>query len=421
MSHAAPHFFPDRRSVATDRFLQTRQRSESLAEPLSAEDMGGQSMADASPTKWHLAHTTWFFSTFLPLALPAPDWARLYNSYYQSIGRPYSRPQRGLLTRPALPEVMTWRARVTAAVLDLVETAGSAQWAELVPVLALGIAHEEQHQELILSDLLHLFSFNPLDPVYQPLRPARHHPAAPLKWFAYAGGAHAIGHGGEGFAFDNEMPRHTVQLVPWRLASRLSTNAEYLDFIQDDGYRRAELWLSDGWATVQSEGWAAPLYWRWRDGKPFSMTLSGLQPVDPAAPVAHVSYYEADAFARWAGRRLPTEAEWETAAATADPHTGNDLSTGLLRPTADKPCGNAPLQLFGDLWEWTASAYAPYPGYRPTAGALGEYNGKFMVNQMVLRGGSCVTPRGHVRASYRNFFPPSARWQFTGIRLADDR
>ncbi len=409
----------DQRDSLTRRFLAVRQRTESLAEPLSAEDMGGQSMADASPTKWHLAHTSWFFSTFLPLGLVPPPWAALYNSYYQSIGRPYSRPQRGLLTRPSLAEVMDWRSRVTAAVPALTENSDEAGWARLAPLLSLGIAHEEQHQELILTDILHLFSCNPLDPAYRPLRPAPQRPTAPLLWLDHGGGPGEIGHAGPGFAFDNEMPRHVVQTAPWRLASRLVTNGEYLEFIDSGGYRRAEFWLADGWATVEAESWTAPLYWHWNDGSLCSMTLAGLQPIDPAAPVAHVSYYEADAFARWAGRRLPTEAEWEIAAA-AVPKTGNDLSSGLLRPMPAEPCSGAPGQLFGDLWEWTGSAYAPYPGYRPAAGALGEYNGKFMINQMVLRGGSCVTPPDHLRASYRNFFPPAARWQFTGIRLADD-
>ncbi len=399
-----------------DRFRQVRRHSEVLAEPLSAEDAAAQSMADASPVKWHLAHTSWFFSTFLPLQGEAPDWAPLFNSYYETVGQPYPRPRRGLLTRPGLAEILAWRHAVSTAVAALIERGLDDRGTAL---LELGIAHEEQHQELILTDLLHLFACNPLAPVYRPLPPAESRPAPPLSWFEYEGGLAQIGHAGPGFAFDNEEPRHLVHLAPWRLGSRLVTNGEYLDFIGDGGYRRPELWLSDGWATVRNEAWQAPLYWRWQDGLPLAMTLGGLRAVDPAAPVAHVSYYEADAYARWAGKRLPAEAEWERAAA-ALPAIGNDQGSGALRPLPAEPAAGHPAQLFGDLWEWTASPYSAYPGYRPSAGALGEYNGKFMVNQMVLRGGSCASPPGHLRASYRNFFPPAARWQFSGIRLAED-
>ena len=399
-----------------DRFRQLRRGSEMLADPLDAEDMVAQSMPDASPVKWHLAHTTWFFATFLPLDSPTPGWATVFNSYYQTVGQPYPRPRRGLLTRPALVEILAWRHAVSEAVERLIAAGVDGSTAALIE---LGIAHEEQHQELILTDLLHLFSCNPLEPVYRPLPPVTAGQATALAWFDYAGGTASIGHAGSGFAFDNEGPRHLVHLTPWRLASRLVTNGEYQAFIQDGGYRRPELWLSDGWATVCAEGWQAPLYWRWQDDEPLAMTLGGLRALNPAAPVAHVSYYEADAYARWAGKRLPREAEWEQAA-TGLPVTGNDLGSGAWRPLPAPPAHHHPVQMFGDVWEWTASPYSAYPGYRPTAGALGEYNGKFMVNQIVLRGGSCASPPGHLRASYRNFFPPAARWQFSGIRLAED-
>jgi ergothioneine biosynthesis protein EgtB len=396
------------RPSLAERLRLTRARSLALAAPLSAEDMGAQSMTEASPTKWHLAHTTWFFASFLPLGGADPDWAGLYNSYYQSLGRPYPRPARGLLTRPSLAEVLAWRDAVDRRL----ERLPIADW---VPLLELGIAHEEQHQELMLTDILHLFSTNPLAPAYAPQAERALGPAVPMQWLDQPGGVGEIGAPEPGFAFDNERPRHRVVVEPWQLASRLVTNGEYQDFIDDDGYGRPELWLSDGWTARQAEDWSAPLYWR-EGGTAFG--LGGLSRRDPAAPVAHVSYFEADAYARWAGKRLPTEAEWELAA-QALPVRGNSLERGALCPLpAD---GARPAQMFGDLWEWTASPYSPYPRFRPLAGAAGEYNGKFMINQMVLRGGSCVSPAGQLRPSLRNFFPPGARWQFTGIRLAEDR
>jgi ergothioneine biosynthesis protein EgtB len=397
------------------RFKEARRRTRRLTEPLTAEDMNGQSMADASPTKWHLAHTTWFFATFLLADAPGPAWADLYNSYYESLGRPFPRPLRGLLTRPGIEEVLAWHDDVTAGTLDLMETVGD--WGRVKPLVELGIAHEEQHQELILTDILHLFASNPLDPAYlSSPRPASG-TALDLEWVACPGGIVSIGHDGAGFAFDNESPRHQVFLQPWRLASRLVTNGEFQAFIEDGGYRRPELWLSEGWAAVCQHGWAGPPYWRQDGGAGSEMTLFGLQPIDPAAPVAHVGFFEADAYARWVGKRLPTEAEWEWAASLC-PVDGNDLGRAAFRPLPAESGGLR--QMFGDLWEWTASPYLAYPGYRPAAGALGEYNGKFMINQMVLRGGSCVTPPGHMRATYRNFFPAAARWQFSGIRLAED-
>jgi ergothioneine biosynthesis protein EgtB len=393
-----------------------------LAQGLSAEDCALQSMPDASPVKWHLAHTSWFFETFVL----EPNLAGyrvfdaafrvLFNSYYVQVGARHPRPERGLVSRPGLAEVLAYRAHVDAAVGRWLESHAPAPAA--LDLVELGLHHEQQHQELILTDLKHLFSRNPTHPVYRESR----HPAAgqpcPLQWVAFPAGVQEIGCGETGFCFDNERPRHRVSLRAFQLGSRLVTNAEYLGFMLDGGYARPELWLSDGWDTCRAQGWVAPGYWE-RDGDRWSaFTLGGMRAVDPAEPVCHVSFYEADAYARWAGARLPTEAEWETLAAH-EPVAGNFVESGLLHP--QPAAGNARLlQLFGDVWEWTGSAYLGYPGYRPAAGAVGEYNGKFMVNQFVLRGGSCATPRSHVRATYRNFFPPPARWQFTGIRLARD-
>ena len=374
-------------------FHRTRALSEALAEPLSDADATIQSMPDASPAKWHLAHTTWFFETFLLRdRLPGyelfdPAWPFLFNSYYEAEGPRHARAARGLLSRPSLAEVLAYRAHVDAAMQALLPRP------DLAPLIALGLAHEQQHQELLLTDIKHALWSNPLGPAYgphQPLRPGAGGDAG--DWREHPGGIARIGHDGNGFAFDNEGPAHRVLLQPFALAERLVTNAEWDAFIADGGYRTPSLWLSDGWSWVQREGIAAPLYWR--EGEHF--TLSGWAARDPGAPVTHVSYYEADAFATWAGHRLPTEFEWE-AIARADP-----------------------AGLFGERWQWTRSAYLPYPRYSPAAGAVGEYNGKFMSGQFVLRGSSCATPRGHSRASYRNFFYPHQRWQFTGLRLAKD-
>jgi ergothioneine biosynthesis protein EgtB len=389
-----------------------------LAQPLSAEDMTAQSMPDASPTKWHLAHTTWFFETFVlaELGAPAyhPTYARLFNSYYNTVGPQHARPQRGLLSRPSLDEVLRYRLYVDDAVAHALPTLPPA----LQDRLVLGLHHEQQHQELILTDILHLLAQNPLQPAFRRPAPEDMSPEpastswsqANRMWHEHPGGILAIGHAGDGFAFDNESPRHRVLLQPFALATRPVTNGEYLTFIADDGYNRPELWLSDGWDAVQRGGWAAPLYWS--DDLRTRFTLRGPLPIDPAAPVCHVSYYEADAYARWAGARLPTEAEWEAIAAD-QPRTGNFVESGRLDPAPQRVPA-----MFGDVWTWTASPYVAYPGYRPPEGALGEYNGKFMCNQIVLRGGSCATPSSHIRASYRNFFHPEARWQFSGIRLA---
>ncbi len=407
------------------RLRETRALSLKLVEPLSAEDMGAQAMEDASPTKWHLAHTSWFFETFLlapsipGYALFDPSFGYCFNSYYEQVGPRQPRPKRHLLTRPSLERVRAYREHVDAALegffalgLDADEAAAS--------TLEIGINHEQQHQELMLTDILALFAANPLRPSY--LRaPARKTQAVQAGWMIhYAGGIERIGHAGPDFCWDNEAPAHDALIHPFRLADRLVTNAQFLEFVFDGGYETPTLWLSDGWDRATQEGWRAPLYWESCDGDWRTMTLHGLTPLDPAAPVAHVSYYEADAFARWSGKRLPTEFEWEIAARGASP-IANDLSSGALRPLP-APSGSvdAPRQMFGDVWEWTSSAYLPYPGYPAPKGAIGEYNGKFMVGQQVLRGGSCVTPRGHARATYRNFFHPHQRWQFMGLRLAED-
>jgi ergothioneine biosynthesis protein EgtB len=388
-----------------------------------------QSMPDASPTKWHLAHTTWFFEEFVLARFDRDHrwhderWRFLFNSYYEAAGPRHPRPSRGLLSRPSLDEVRTWRARVDERMLALLEGGDEAA----LPVILLGTHHEEQHQELILTDVKHALAANPLRPAYDGSREAaRGSPApsvqapAPLDWVAHEGRVAWVGHEGPGFAFDNEGPRHRTLVDSFRLASRLVTNGEYARFVEDGGYERPELWLSDGWATATAEGWKAPLYWeRAADGWNV-FTLHGTEPLESAAPVTHASLYEADAYARWAGHRLPTEAEWEIAAA-GHPVEGNFVESGRLSASAvDARRDGAELQLFGDAWEWTASAYLPYPKYRPLAGVLGEYNGKFMSGQMVLRGGSCLSPQAHLRASYRNFFPPHVRWQMTGIRLAQD-
>lgn len=383
--------------TAVERFQRVRAHTLALVAPLSAEDCQVQSMPDVSPAKWHLAHTTWFFEAFLlgphlPGYVPCdPTYAVLFNSYYVGLGERHPRPQRGLLSRPSLDQVLTYRAHVDAAMDRLMHTVDPARWADLVE---LGCQHEQQHQELILMDIQHVLSCNPLYPAYGPAEQAYPAPA-PLDWHEMPGGLYEIGHQGDGFCFDNEQPRHRVWLDPFAIAGRLITNAEYAAFITDGGYSRPDLWLSEGWDTVARDHWCAPLYWDDTDGSWRRFSLAGRHPVDPHAPVLHVSYFEADAYARWAGARLPTEAEWEVAAHAA--------------PLA---------QLANTAWQWTASAYHPYPGFTPAPGAVGEYNGKFMVNQMVLRGGSLATPPGHARPTYRNFFPTAARWPFTGIRLA---
>lgn len=405
-------------------FKRVRATTLALCATLAPEDTVAQSMPDASPTKWHLAHTTWFFEQFV-LAYFDPayrrfhsGWDFLFNSYYQTVGPMHARPQRGLLTRPTLEEIVAYRAHVDAAVVALLQArAGDT---ELEARVTLGLNHEQQHQELLLTDIQHLFSLNPLQPAFRAARPASAGPAVALRYLDGVAGITEIGHAGAGFAYDNETPRHHALLAPHAIANRCVTNAEYREFIDDGGYRNHALWLSEGWDTVRREGWTHPLYWD--DALATTFSLAGRQPIDPLAPVCHVSYFEADAFARWAGVRLPTEFEWEAMAAGV-PVTGNFVDTDALRPlpAADDGVASAhPLQMFGDVWEWTASPYVGYPGYRAASGALGEYNGKFMCGQWVLRGGSCATPADHIRPTYRNFFGPAARWQFSGIRLARD-
>jgi len=402
-------------------YAEVRRATERLCEPLATEDYVVQSMPDVSPTKWHLAHTSWFFETFvLADAAPAyapfhPRYGYLFNSYYNAVGDRHARPQRGLLTRPTVAEIFEYRRHVDDAMARVLAVDPGER---ITAVTTLGLHHEQQHQELLLTDIKHVLAGNPLRPAYRARPPGAPASAAPPGWVPHPEGVCTIGYDGDGFAFDNETPRHRVVIRPFALASRLVTNDEYLAFMADGGYERPELWLSDGWDLVQATAWQAPLYWERHDGGWMVMTLGGLEPVAGAEPVCHVSYYEAEAYARWAGARLPSEAEWEVAAAPL-PVAGNFADNDLFQP-APAPQRKGLTQMFGDAWEWTASPYGPYPGYRPPAGALGEYNGKFMCNQLVLRGGSCVTPRSHIRPTYRNFFPPAARWQFTGIRLAKD-
>jgi ergothioneine biosynthesis protein EgtB len=405
------------------RFRAVRDQTEALCEPLEVEDYVVQSMPAASPAKWHLAHTTWFFETFvLTPYLPGyqpfdPQFGFLFNSYYNAIGPRWPRSQRGLLTRPSVGEIFRYRAYVDEHMAGLLQSSHAGQRA--APTLVLGLHHEQQHQELLVTDVKHLLTANPLAPIYRPQEPEAGQPP-PSHWLTFPEGLVFIGHEGHGFAYDNESPRHRVFLNAFRMASRLVNNGEYLSFMADGGYDRPDLWLSDGWTARQAGGWKAPLYWENEAGAWMMRTLAGPREVTAAEPVCHISFYEAEAFARWAGARLPTEAEWEVVAGLRT--SGHFLERGRFHPAAGAATDDVgPLfQSFGDVWQWTASPYVGYPGYEPLAGALGEYNGKFMCNQMVLRGASCATPRSHARPTYRNFFPPDARWQFTGIRLAQD-
>jgi len=405
-----------------DRYLRIRAASAAICEPLQTEDYVVQSMPDTSPAKWHLAHTSWFFENFL-LKAHARNYRQfdasfdyLFNSYYQTLGPMHQRPRRGLLTRPTVAEVLRFREHVDAHMHELLQLESDND--RVAELTTLGLNHEQQHQELMLTDIKHLLFCNPLLPVYrQEARTINHTSADAARFVAFDGGIGEIGATGKHFCFDNEMPHHRTLVESYALADRLVTNGEYLEFVRDSGYRRPDFWLSDGWSTVSGDDWSRPLYWS--ESLDSEFTLAGMQPLNPAAPVCHLSYFEADAYARWSGARLPTEAEWELAAARTQVAGNllNDVATAPLHPRAATGPDRLK-QLFGDVWEWTASAYAAYPGYRPAAGALGEYNGKFMCSQFVLRGGSCVTPADHIRATYRNFFYPTARWQFMGLRLA---
>jgi ergothioneine biosynthesis protein EgtB len=412
--------------VLVERYRQVRQFTGRLCQKLMTEDYVIQAMPDVSPPKWHLAHTSWFFETFVLTAAcpkyrsPHDSYAYLFNSYYVTAGDRHCRPKRGLLSRPTVEEVYRYRAYVDehmTAFLDGLHGGALERW---FPVVELGLHHEQQHQELLLTDVKYNFACNPLRPAYVTSDIRTSEPMdRPLHWVSFPEGVCWIGHDGQGFAFDNEFPRHRSFVERFELASRLVTNGEYLAFMAAGGYERPDLWLSMGWDVAQREGWQAPLYWEQRDGTWWMMTLAGMQPVREAEPVCHVSYYEADAYARWADARLPTEAEWEVAAMSL-PVSGNFVENQTFHPVPAVPIDtDVPLtQIFGDVWEWTQSHYSPYPGYIAPEGALGEYNGKFMANQFVLRGGSCATSIAHIRPTYRNFFPADARWQFTGIRLA---
>jgi len=411
------------RSRLIDEYRRVRAQTDLLTRNLSTEDQNIQSMPDASPVKWHRAHTSWFFETFLlgqhlpGYRSPDPDYAYLYNSYYNGVGEQYPRARRGLITRPDCAAVTRYREQVDLAMAELIERCEESTLTGLAPLIMLGLNHEQQHQELIVTDLKHAMSFNPAGPAWANPAPRGGSPGE-LNWQAHDGGLVQIGHEGAGFCFDNETPRHKAWLEPFELASRPICNGEWMTFMADGGYERASLWLADGWAWRRDQQIEAPLYWQRQNNEWLCYTAAGIKPVDSAQPVCHVSFYEAWAYAQWAGARLPTEQEWECAAAE-HAVSGHFSDRGIFQPLASASAA-APDQFFGDVWEWTASSYAPYPGFRPAAGAVGEYNGKFMANQMVLRGGSCATPPGHVRPSYRNFFYPHSRWQFSGLRLARD-
>ncbi|MFB3903805.1 MAG: ergothioneine biosynthesis protein EgtB [Acidobacteriota bacterium] len=424
-------------------FRRVRHISELLCAPLATEDYVVQPIEDVSPPKWHLAHTTWFFETmFLVRLKPGyrpyhPQYAFLFNSYYQSLGERWSRPQRGVLSRPTVAEVYKYRAVVDDSMVSFVERLPEHEWERISRLLVLAINHEQQHQELLVTDIKYILGANPLHPAYDStvLRkrtqeseagsaPAANRGAVELAYINIPAGIYGIGHDQPGFCYDNEQPHHQVFLKGFAFANRLVTNGEYLDFVRDGGYSDYRHWLADGWDAVQRHGWVAPLFWKEIDGAFYEITLRGVEKLQPDQPVCHVSYYEAEAYASWAGKRLPTEQEWEVAASRGGPPaTGNFLDMGLLqpRPAAKLSSSEEIAQLFGDVWEWTQSAYLPYPGYQHEEGPLGEYNGKFMINQMVLRGGSCATPQEHFRITYRNFFQPDKRWQYMGVRLADDR
>jgi ergothioneine biosynthesis protein EgtB len=414
-------------ATITERYHAVRDFSETLCEPLETEDYVVQTMESVSPTKWHLAHTSWFFETFvlrphLDSYEPIDEqYAYLFNSYYIQAGERHCRDRRGYISRPTVEEVYAFRRHVDEHMNRLLSTADAERRRELAPLVELGLHHEQQHQELMLTDIKHVFSVNPLRPAYRDREPPARTDSPELRWTAFDEGVYEVGYDGDGFHYDNETPRHKTYLQPFELANRLVTNGEFIEFIEDQGYQRPELWLSQGWSTVQERDWTEPFYWEKHDGQWYLYTLGGMREVNPGEPVTHVTYFEADAFARWAGARLPEEKEWEIAARDT-PIRGNFVDEGRFHPTplADAADPHELHQLYGDVWEWTRSAYSPYPGYKPLPGAIGEYNGKFMCGQFVLRGGSCVTSQSHMRTTYRNFFYPDEAWQFMGFRLARD-
>ena len=428
-------FLPERQTrvqTLRRRFHQIRKFTNSLCVGLEPEDCVVQSMPDVSPTKWHLAHTAWFFETFIlkkfvsEYQAEIPEYAYLFNSYYNAAGDMHRRDLRGLISRPTVTEAQRYRDSIDSHIDDLLSNSDQSLLDEVEPLLVLGMHHEQQHQELLITDIKHVFAQNPLHPVFRRRnRDLAAREIFPIQFIDFEETVTGIGHDGGEFAYDNESPRHRALIPAFSLATRPVTNGEYIAFIEDNGYNRSEFWLSLGWMTVNEQRWTAPLYWTKRDGTWWNFTLSGQRPVDQSEPVTHVSYFEADAYANWAGARLPTEFEWERAASSC-PVEGNFVETESFHPAPAQPgvsaekSGNHLHQMFGDVWEWTRSAYSPYPGYRAAPGALGEYNGKFMCNQYVLRGGSCATSRTHIRRTYRNFFQPEKRWQFTGIRLARD-
>ncbi len=410
-----------------DVFNAVRTDSEKLCEPLEVEDYGIQTMPDVSPAKWHIAHTSWFFETFILTPFSKnfksldPLYAHLFNSYYEQAGTFHPRPERGLLSRPTVDEVYKYRHHINRCMFELLSDDQHPEHSEILRRTEIGLNHEQQHQELMLTDIKHVLAYNPLKPAYKKLPVPTQTQAAEMYWHAQPAGIYEIGKVGDGFAYDNELPRHRVYLEPFRIASRLITNSEFLEFMDAGGYKNPAHWLSDGWKTVQTQNWSAPLYWENIDNEWHEMTLSGLRRLDMDAPVSHVSLYEAAAYANWRHARLPTEMEWEIIANDLEGQ-GNFRDQGYLQPVSggdSSPNNSSLVQFFGDVWEWTQSSYTPYPGYRAVEGALGEYNGKFMSSQMVLRGGSCFTPQNHIRASYRNFFYPGDRWQVSGIRLAE--
>jgi len=414
-------------TTITERYHTVRQFSETLCEPLETEDYVVQTMESVSPTKWHLAHTSWFFETFV--LRPHLDgyepideqYAYLFNSYYIQAGERHCRDRRGYISRPTVAEVYAFRHHVDEHVDRLLTSVDAAQRRELAPLVELGIHHEQQHQELMLTDIKHVFSVNPLRPAYRDLQPPARTEVPELGWTAFEEGVYEVGYDGDGFHYDNETPRHKTYVQPFELANRLVTNGEFIAFIEDQGYQRPELWLSEGWSTVQERDWTEPFYWEQHDGQWYLYTLGGMREVNPGEPLTHITYFEAEAYARWAGARLPEEEEWEIAA-RSQPMQGNFVDEGRYHPVplAEDANPDELHQLYGDVWEWTRSTYSPYPGYKPLPGAIGEYNGKFMCGQFVLRGGSCATSHSHIRPTYRTFFHPDEAWQFTGFRLARD-